>query len=490
MPVDPRTPVIVGVGQVKQQLDDVTEALEPYELMANAVRLAADDAGAPALLGQVDRLIAVGGMWRYPDPGRLVADGVGAHRAQTWLSAVGGQLPQTCVSAAATSIVEGSSDAVVITGAEAIYSKNKLRSQGLDLGRTGYDLPPARRFGIDVALGTEHERSLGFDRPAVVYPLFEPAIRAATGRSVAEHLAHLGELWAGFNAVAVANPYAWTRTPMTPEDIVTPSPANRMVCSPYTKVMNANSYVDFGGALVLCSAERAQALGVPRDRWVFPHAAAEGHASEAFSQRDTYDRSPAIRHTARRALELAGVTIDDIAHIDLYSCFPSVVQITMRELGIDPGRQLTTTGGLGFFGGPMNSYVVHAIASTVEALRDDEGSLGFVHANGGFATKQACAVYGTAPPPVPFRTSDAQAEIDRHPTRAVDEAPERPGRTETYTVVHSRNGPERGLLTATMPDGRRALGVCEDADVMSAMITEEFVGRAVQLTPEGRATYA
>ena len=43
--MDKRLPVIVGVGQYKQQLGDVTSALEQYRLMEEAVRLAADDAG-------------------------------------------------------------------------------------------------------------------------------------------------------------------------------------------------------------------------------------------------------------------------------------------------------------------------------------------------------------------------------------------------------------------------------------------------------------
>ncbi len=488
-PLDPRTPVVVGAGQVKQQLDDVTGALEQYELMVEALRLAARDAKAPGLLGAIDRMVVIGGMWRYPDPGRLVADAVGAGGAHTLLTAVGGQIPQSCVSDAAARILTGASDVVAVVGGEAVYSKNKLRGQGLDLGRTGYDLPPAERFGDDVAMSTAHEASLGFVLPSVVYPLFESAVRAASGRAVDEHLAYLGELWADFSAAAAENPHAWSRTPMSAEEIVTPSPGNRMVGSPYTKVMNANSYVDFGGALVVCSVERAEALGVPTDRWVFPHAAAEGHATLAFSERDTFHQSPAIRHTGGAALELAGVGIDDVAHIDLYSCFPSVVQISMAELGIQRGRRVTATGGLVFFGGPMNSYVVHAIASVVDAVRADEGSLGFVHGNGGYATKHACAVYGSTPPAQPFRCESVQPLIDRYPTRRVDEAPRGVGVTESFTVLHGRDGPERAMLTAIMPDGRRALATSDDPDVMAAMLVEEYVGRQVGLEPGGRARF-
>ncbi len=489
MTPDPRTPVIVGVGQVKQQLDDVTEAVEQYELMVEAVRAAAADAGAPSLLGAIDRLLVIGGMWRYPDPGRLIADAVGAADARTYLTAMGGNMPQTCVSDACERVLAGTSDVVVITGGEAVYSKNKLRKLGQDLGRTGYDLPPAEPFGADVTMSSEHEQAHGFVMPTVVYPLFESAVRAAAGRDLDEHRAFIGALWADFNAVAVANPHAWVRTPMTAEEIVTPTADNRMVGLPYTKSMNANSFVDFGGAIIVTSVERAEAAGVPRDRWVFPHAATDGHATLLFSERDSFHRSPAIRIAGNTALEMAGVGMDDVAHMDLYSCFPSVVQITMNELGIEPGRRVTTTGGLPFFGGPMNSYVVHAIASTVDAVRADAGSLGFVHANGGYATKHACAVYSSEPPAQPFRRADVQPAIDAHPSRDVDETPSGSAVTESFTVTHGREGPEQALITALMPDGRRALGHSTDEQVIEAMLTEEFVGRPVTMAPDGTAAY-
>lgn len=489
MDLDPRTPIVVGVGQYKQQLADVTEAKEQYELMVEALRLAAEDAGAPALLSAIDRLMVIGGMWRYPDPGRLIADEVGSPRAQTLLTAMGGNVPQASVSDAAERIAAGHSDVVVVAGGEAIYSKNKLRKMGRELGRTGYDLPRAESFGDDIEMSSDHEESLGFIAPTVVYPLFESAVRAASGRSVNDHRVFLSEFWADFNAVAAANPHAWVRTPMTADEIVTPSAGNRMVGLPYTKAMNANSFVDFGGAIIVCSVEKAEAMGVERDRWAFIHSASDGHASYLFSERDNFHTSPAIRHTGTAALDLAGVGIDDIGHMDLYSCFPSVVQITMNELGIAAGRRVTTTGGLPFFGGPMNSYVVHSIASTVDAVRGDPGSLGFVHANGGYATKHACAVYSAEPPAQPFRRVDVQDEIDQHPTRRVNEAPDGEGVTESFTVLHGRDGPERALLTALLSDGSRALAVTADEATMSAMLTEEFVGAQVHLRPDGQAIY-
>lgn len=486
MALDPRTPVIVGVGQYKQQLDDVTEAVEQVALMERALRAAADDAGAPGLLSSIDQLFVIGGLWRYPDPGRLIADSVGSKDASTYLTAMGGNMPQACVSEAAERVQRGDADVIVVTGGEAVYSKNKLRKLDRDFPRSGHDLPAAERFGADVTMSSEHEQSLGFSVPTSVYPLFESAVRAASGRGFDEHHRAMAELWASNNAVAAANPYAWVRTPMTAEEILEARPDNRMVGFPYTKAMNANSFVDFGAAIIVTSAEKAEALGIARDRWVFPQAATDGHATLLFSRRDNFHESPAIRHTGGRCLELAGVGVDDIGPMDLYSCFPSVVQITMNELGIGRDRTVSTTGGLSFFGGPMNSYVLHAIASTVDAVRALDQP-GFVHANGGYATKHACAVYATEPPRDGFVREDVQPAIDRHPAREVDETPDGDGTIESCTVLFGRDGPQRALLTALMPDGRRALAGTDDVDTMVAMTSEEFVGRLVTLRPDGEA---
>ena len=85
----------------------------------------------------------------------------------------------------------------------------------------------------------------------------------------------------GSATVAAGNPHAWIQQAYTAEEIRTPAPDNRMVGWPYTKLMNSNNAVEQGAALILCSAERAEALGVPRDRWVFPLAGTDAHDTSA-----------------------------------------------------------------------------------------------------------------------------------------------------------------------------------------------------------------
>ena len=484
MTLDDRTPIIVGVGQHKQQLSEVSEAQEQYLLMEQALRLAADDANAIKLLNCIDRMLVIGGMWSYPDPGRLIADSVGSPNAKTFLSAMGGNMPQASVSDSCEKIATGEMEVAVVVGGEAVYSKNKLRKIGQDLKKTGTDLKPARKFGENVSMSSQHERDNGFLMPTQVYALFESAIRASRKETHSEHRQRISSLWSGMNQVAAENPYAWVQTPMSSREIMEANPSNRMIGYPYTKAMNANSFVDFGGAIIICSVGKAKALGISTDRWVFPHAATDGHASYFFSERDNFYESPAIRITGNRCLELAGITIDEIGPMDLYSCFPSVVQITMQELGISPEREVTTTGGLSFFGGPMNSYVIHAIASTVDAVRAT-GKAGFVHANGGYATKHACAVYGSDPPKNDFQREDLQSEIDTHPIRKVVESPSGDSVLEAYTVMYGREGPEKALITAVMTDGRRALTSSVDLSLIETMLEEEFVGKDMFFKPNG-----
>ena len=212
--------------------------------------------------------------------------------------------------------------------------------------------------------------------------------------------ARIGALWSRFSEVAAGNPHAWIRTARTPEEIVTPGPGNRMVSFPYPKLCTANMQVDQGAAFIVCSVEAARAAGVPEERWVFPLAGADANDHWFISERPELHRSPAIRLAGAAALEQAGLGIDDIAFVDLYSCFPVVVQMAAHELGLavdDPDRPLTLTGGLTFGGGPGNNYTSHGIARAVGALRSAPDSAALVSGLGWYATKHSLGVYAVTP---------------------------------------------------------------------------------------------
>ena len=409
MPVDPRTPVLIGYGQVnhRDEIDPQTRSVEPVDLMAAAARQAADS----KVLEAVDSIRVVNVLSaHYRDPGLLVGERIHAAEFTTLYSPVGGNVPQSLVNQACLDIQQGRAGVVLLAGAETWRTRRGLKAKGSKLVWTVQDdsVPMAEVAGDDVPMAGDAEIRIGLDRPAYVYPLFEQALRIANDESIEDHSRRVGELWARFNAVAVDNPHAWIRKPATAEEITQPGPRNRMISWPYTKLMNSNNMVDQGAALILTSVEQAKCLGIPAERWIYPHAGTDAHDTPAIGDRDELYRSTAIRIAGARVLQLADLRIDDIDYVDVYSCFPSAVQVAAAELGLavdDPGRPLTVTGGLTFAGGPWSNYVMHSIATMAELLVANPGRRGLITANGGYLTKHSFGVYGTEPP-AEFRWED------------------------------------------------------------------------------------
>ncbi|MGF2951356.1 acetyl-CoA acetyltransferase [Mycobacterium sp. THU-M116] len=492
MTVDPRTPVLVGYGQVNHHddIDPRRRSVEPVDLMAAAARRAAD----PRVTEAVDSVRVVNVLSaRYRDPGLLLGRRIGAADFTTLYSPIGGNVPQTLVNQACLDIQRGSAGVVLLAGAETWRTRTGLKSKGGKLVWTVQDesVPMADVSGEDVPMGGEAELRIRLDRPSYVYPLFEESLRIAGGESIEDHIARIGQLWARFNAVAVGNPHAWIRTPMTAEEIGQPGPRNRMVSWPYTKLLNSNNMVDQGAALVLTSVEQATRLQIPVERWVYPQAGTDAHDTPAVAERDELHRSPAIRIAGARALELAGLGIDDVDYVDLYSCFPSAVQVAARELGLsvdDAARPLTVTGGLTFAGGPWSNYVMHSIATAAELLVANPGRRALITANGGYLTKHSFGVYGTQPPDE-FRWENVQASVDREPTRKALVEWDGVGTVEAWTTPFDREGrPEKAFVAVRTPDGARALAVLADPAAAAASVSEDIGGAKVAVAADGSAT--
>ena len=491
---DPRSPVIVGVGQWNNRVDQGEPPVEPADMMAEALRRAADDSGGGArVLTSADAVrVSQSLSRRYPNPARLVAERVGATPRDEAVTPIGGNEPQALVAQSCRDIAAGDAEVVLICGAEAWRTRTALpRDQRAQLGWTTQadSVPRARPTAPGFELNHPGEMARHVYEPPQVYALVEQALRHAAGRSIDDHLVHVSELWARFNAVAVANPHAWVREPLTAEQIRTPSPDNRWIWWPYTKVMNANNAVEQAAALILCSVERARALGIPRDRWVFPRAATQAHDTYVLSHRLDLCSAPALGVAGRGLFSLAGAGVDDVAHVDLYSCFPSAVQVAAAEIGLSLERPLTVTGGLSFAGGPWNNYVTHAIATLTEVLRRDPGSLGLVTGLGGYLTKHALGLYSTEPPVGGFRWADAQDEVEAAglPRRALAEEGEGDATIESWVVEHGRDGePRRALAACLLDDGRRAWASSEDPDTVAELRSgAEQIGRAVKIAPGG-----
>ena len=492
MTLDPRTPVIVGVGQTLQRTDDLDEALHPVLLMCSAINDAATDAGLRSIPEPQSIRVVNLLTWKFGDPGHLIARQLDLAPSETVYTTMGGQSPQSLVNATAAEIQAGAFDIAILAGGEA--RRTRARARKADIALQWPTAPPdqvPRVLGDELALNHPAELDRGVMMPVQIYPIFETAIRARAGNSPGTHLQRISELWSRFSDVAADNPYAWSRRAMTAAEIRTPSPTNRMVGLPYTKYMNSNNDVDMAAAIIICSAEKAASIGVPRDRWVFVHAGTDCQEHQFVSNRWSFAETPAIEIGGRRVLELAGRSIDDIALIDLYSCFPAAVQLGAQSLGLGLDRQLTRTGGLSFAGGPWNNYVMHAIATMVADLRADPGELGLVWANGGYATKHSFGIYSTDPSVRGFLHDHPQATIDSLPRRELAAAADAagPATIEAYTVMHSRAGdPETAIATCLLADGRRAWATSTEPGLVAAMCDGEWVGRRVRLSQIGELT--
>ncbi|MFI1916473.1 crotonase/enoyl-CoA hydratase family protein [Nocardia sp. NPDC020380] len=450
------------------------------------------ESGAGArLLAAADAVFAVAPTsWQYRDLGALVAGSVGALSAETVQSSpFGGDGGQLVVNEAAAAIAAGEYDVVLVTGAEAGATQAAAQRAGIELSWPVQDpaVHPTRTVGIDKAANNAAETTAGLLAPINMYALLESANRQRLGRTPAEHAQAVAELWSRFSAVAAGNPYAWQPQEFTPAEIATPSEANRLISAPYTKLECANLTVDMASGLIMCSAAAAEAAGIPQDKWVFIHAGASGTDEWFVSERTELAASPAIRTLGAAVLGHAGVSAEELTHVDLYACFPVAVQIAARELGLpsdDAKRPLTVTGGLTFGGGPGNNYGGHAVASLVQRLRAEPESFGLASSLGWYLTKHALGVYSATPPKQAFR----------HLTPVIEHPPARPARSEytgeavveAYTLPYDRHGdPEAAIVSLLTPQGERVLLRSNDSELLTRLSEDDLLGLPVTVSDEG-----
>lgn len=495
--LDPRTPVIVGAAQVLFRDQSGEEPREPVALMVDVLRAAAADSGAGERLlrrAQSLRCVPVIG-WPYEDVAALVAEDLRLQPRETVQSAlIGGEGPQALVNDTAHAIAAGQLDVALLVGGEAVGSLRAAQLAGRRLEwrrRAAGAWQPARTLPGDRRPVNDAEAAAGLTLPVYTYALIEGALRRAEASSPAEHLAQIASLWARLSAVGEHNRHAWIPRAYTPEQIATPARENRLVASPYTKLMTANIRVNMAAGLIMVSADAARRLGVASERWVFPWAGAQAQDHWHVSERHELAASPSIQAMGQAALGLTGLSVDEIAHIDPYSCFPAAVQVAARELGVtidDRARTPTVTGGLTFAGGPGNNYCSHAIASLVERLRADPQASGLVTAVGWYLTKHALGIYSGRAPRGLF------ASLQPHPQQP---APRRlhldysgPATVETYTLAYDRDGTaEAAIVSALTPGGQRVLVRSQRPEVIAALLSADALGQPVDLAADGRLAF-
>ena len=487
--MNPKTPVLVGVSQILERTFDPESPREPIDLMLAVARAAVADTGSDTLLASIDSVRVVRGIWRYKQPAGYIAETLGLGVVEKVGTPFGGNSVQALVNQTALDILSGDVQSVLIVGAEVGNTLAKLRKRGETLTYRETSGDYDKMLDEEVPMSCDAEKARGVTAPIQMYPIFENALRYARGESIAAHKARIAKLWSGFSEVAADNPNAWIQKRVSAEEISEASSQNRMVSFPYPKLMNSNNAVDMGAALIMTSVGHAKASGIPEDKWVYPWAGSSAHDTYAVSHRDNLHSSPAIRFAGNKALELAGVSVSDLARVDVYSCFPSAVQVAVQELGLDDTAPLTITGGLTFGGGPLNNYVMHSIARMVELSRQHPEDVGLITANGGYLTKHAFGVYSAKAPTQDFRAEDVQAAVDAEPSRSVLEEYEGVATVESYTVMYESDQPKIGHLVCLTPKGERVWANIDDPHAMQAMTESETCGLKVEVDASGMARF-
>ncbi|MCG2840708.1 acetyl-CoA acetyltransferase [Sandaracinobacter sp. RS1-74] len=492
MKLDPRTPVLVGVAQSVDRVSAPGQGLSPQEMMAAVARAAIADSGGRQVEAAIDAVAVVrlfqdsgfgAPFGRQDNLPWSVARRIGASPKRMLYGPVGGNSPQMLVNVFAEAIGHGEQEVVLLAGCEPIRSQARALKAGLKLDWAEEAPEPAEEWPEKTRYASEHEMRHGLALPVNIYPLFENALGQHYGRTPLAHRRAIGALMARFTEVAAENPYAQLPVARTAEEIITPEGDNRYIGYPYTKYLNANMFVDQAAALLLMSTAAADRLGVPQAKRVYLHGSADTQDKILLSERVNYWSSPAIAVGARAALKQAGIGTDAIGHMDLYSCFPSAVEIAADAIGLrhDDSRGLTLTGGLPYFGGPGNNYAMHGIAEVAALCRAIPGQPGFLFANGGYLTKHSFGVWSTAPRPFERRDpAGYQAEIDAMESPPFTEKPSGRGVVETFTVVHDKGNPAFALLIGRL-EGRGTRFLAQIHDNPGALVDVPVVGQAVEV---------
>jgi acetyl-CoA acetyltransferase len=234
--------------------------------------------------------------------GQTVAEALGLHPRIGGVWDQGGATNISMISFAAMGIVSGQCEVAVVTTA--------------DNPRTGTRQAYERAWGDDASYGW----------------FGTPAGYAMIAR---RHMEEFGTTHEQLGAVAVAarrhgaaNPDAQLRRPLSQEDYA----ASRPIVDPFRRD-DCCLISDGGAAVVVMSAERARAEGVPHAVPILGFG--QGQTSWEVAQRPVLTETAAVRSGAT-AFAMAGMTPSDIDVAQLYDCFTITPIMTLEDYGFCP----------------------------------------------------------------------------------------------------------------------------------------------------------
>lgn len=491
---DISNPVLIAASQRVQRKGGKTP-LDPLRLMIEACRDTLRQVDGERIRETIDAIYMINiNSWSYADAPQELADALGITPKTKVYLPDGGDTPQMLVNRAAKAIASKKSKAVLIAGAEAKYSASKGKRGDLNLDWPK-NTPPNYMEGPLWKGLNAFENRYKLISPPVSYALFENANRAHLKRDLKKNEQVMGKIFERFSAVAAENPYAWDQTAYSAEEITKPTHENRLITYPYTKRMCSNMFVDQSAAVLMTSEHVASELGIDKDQWVYLMGGANLKDIHEITQRPEIYSSVPMREGAKVALKQAGLTIDEINAFEFYSCFPSIVQIMMREIGLpleDP-RPITLTGGMPFFGGPWSLYSLHGVVSAYDYVKERQDSHVLLVANGGYNTKKSIGIYGKQPPSIPWTERDDSELQERIYSRKLEKPVKKvEGKNvitvEAYTIPHDRSGkPQYGIILGHLKDGRKTLAMMMgDADSLLKYEQKELIGTQFEVIQDDK----
>lgn len=488
----PNTPIVVGAGQSVERDAGTTSHLG---MAAQAAAMAVSDCGGSGIAERIDTICVIrlfsdsapnwqSELGRSNNPPESIATAIGASPRHRIYSHAGGNEPQALLMEFFADIAAGEREMVLLAGAEALRNQRKAQQQELQLDWNEEFTAPLEDRGLGNIYPNPQEIANGMLMPLHYYTLIEQARRSDLGMSREAYLDETAKLMASFSEIASKNPYAQWPGAMSAAQIRNAEPLTHL----YTKRMIAQDSVNQGASLLITSVAKARSLGIPEDRWVFMHGAAQGMDVDV-SIRPTPGTSVVAGAVLDKALDMAACTPTDIDLIDIYSCFPCAVsEISDHlELPSDGSVPLTLTGGLPFFGGPGNNYSMHGIAEMVWQLRKAPGHLGLVHANGGFLTKHATGIFSCAPSTIDWASADTRIRSDTTKRSERANKPET-GVVKSYCVNFYKGTPANVIVLAETDAGQHF--VCStaptDRDTAQRVLATDPTGKRVAVTPGER----
>jgi acetyl-CoA C-acetyltransferase len=497
--LEPNTPVIVGVGFFQERKDDPLECLEPYQLMVQAVRNAAQDAGSSSLLAQIDSISVMHGSWDYPNPGKLIADTLGCPSAKSILAELG-VLQLMLLSDLCQAIIAGEQQIGVLTGGEARYRelRAKITQQPISNTQQPADTPaPDLHHQSSDPFCSEVEAKCQIYSPVEYFAIIESALRYHEGLGIEEHRDKIATLYSEFSEIAARNPHAWRQEPMSAEEIRNPSEKNPMIAVPYTKNHSSRWNVNQAVAIIVCAAGKAKELGLDQARWIYPISASQSRQVFALAEQRDLHSKPGTVMSGKRAYALAGISPEEVNAADLYSCFPSSVRSFALDLQLQEGCPLSVTGSMAFAGGPLNHSSFDGVARMVEVLRTGEEMaacerrIGLVSILSGIFGKQACALFSNVPNSNGYGFGDVtDAVAEEVAPVALNGDYVGKATIAGYTVVYDKEDASHAFAYCDAPDGERTVVRTNEEELLARMIQEEFCGREVQILSGGRFSAA